>query len=157
MILGLHGKRHAGGRSLRVVDEHVDAAEGIVDLLHRVLDDLFGFLIRVDIRHDGQHLDAVETLQLLLGVEQLLLVAAGDGQVRAFLGISRRHAVADRFCLAAAGDDGDLARENTHVFIAPFQGIYIFLLNYTHFLAKGQFLHTKKRAANSFFGICGAR
>ena len=52
---------------------------------------------------------------------------------------------------------GDLARENTHVFIAPFQGIYIFLLNYTHFLAKGQFLRTKKRAANSFFGICGAR
>ena len=93
MILGLHGKRHAGSRSLRVVDEHVDAAEGIVDLLHRVLDDLFGFLIRVDVRHDGQHLDAVETLQLLLGVEQLLLVAAGDGQVRAFLGISRRREV----------------------------------------------------------------
>lgn len=52
----------------------------------------------------GQHLHAVEPLQLLLGVVQLLGVPAGDDQIAALLGEGGGQAVADAAALAAAGD-----------------------------------------------------
>ena len=50
---------------------------------------------RADIGLHGQHLDAVEAFQLLLGCFQLLDIAACDDEVRALLGVCGGDAVAD--------------------------------------------------------------
>ena len=84
LLGGVFGQRHTGGRSLRIVDEHLNAAEGIDSLLDRA-----------DIGLHGQHLDAVEAFQLLLGCFQLLDIAACDDEVRALLGVCGGDAVAD--------------------------------------------------------------
>ena len=54
------------------------------------------------IRLHSQHLHAVQPLQLLLGICQLLYVSSGQHQVRALLGISSCNAVSDGTASAIA-------------------------------------------------------
>ena len=89
------GQRHAGGRSLCIVDEHLNAAEGIDGLLDHICHGGLVVAARADIGLHGQHLDAVEAFQLLLGGFQLLDIAACDDEVRALLGVCGGDAVAD--------------------------------------------------------------
>ena len=115
--------RDARGRGLRVVNEHVDAAErfhGFIDyVLHH------GLVVRAGVHvslHD-EHLDAVQALQLLLRVLKLFHVAARDNEVRALLGVRGSDAVADGAAglavlqdgSARAGDDRGLTSQKTHV------------------------------------------
>ena len=89
------GQRHAGGRSLCIVDEHLNAAEGIDSLLDHICHSGLVVAARADIGLHGQHLDAVEAFQLLPGCFQLLDIAACDDEVRALLGVCGGDAVAD--------------------------------------------------------------
>ena len=65
LLLGVLGQGDAGGRVLGVVDQKVDAAQGVRRLLHHGRH----LLLHAAIGLAGQHLHAVEPLQLLLGVE----------------------------------------------------------------------------------------
>ena len=111
LLLGVLGQGDAGGRVLGVVDQKVDAAQGVRRLLHQGRH----LLLHAAIGLAGQHLHAVEPLQLLLGVVQLLGVPAGDDQIAALLGEGGGQAVADAAALAAAGDNRYSAVKLTHI------------------------------------------
>lgn len=119
---GVIGQRHAGSARLGVVDEHIDAAERLDGLVDDVLDDGLVVSAGGHVGLNRQDLHAVETLDLLLGVLQLLHVASGDDDVGALLGVGGDNAIADGAAAlsvaqnrtAAAGDDGGLIRQKSH-------------------------------------------
>ena len=94
------GQRHTGGGCLGIVDQHINAAEGSNRLLHNRRSR--GSIVSAsgNIRLHGQHLDAVQTLQLLLGIHELLHITAGDNDVGALLGIGGGNAIANGTRLA---------------------------------------------------------
>ena len=102
LLLGVLGQGDAGGRVLGVVDQKVDAAQGVRRLLHHG-------------RHLLLHAAIGLAGQLLLGVVQLLGVPAGDDQIAALLGEGGGQAVADAAALAAAGDNRYSAVKLTHI------------------------------------------
>ena len=112
VLSGVGGQGHAGGGGLGVVDEHIDTAEGldglVDDMLHHGLVVAAGGHVGLD----REHPDAVEPLQLLLGVLQLLYVAAGDDQVHALLGEGGGNAVADGAAALAVAEDGPAGAGN---------------------------------------------
>ena len=112
---GVLGQGHAGGGSLGVVDEHVDAAELLDGLIDYVLDNGLVVGTGADVRLDGEHLDVIQPLQLLLGVGELLYVAPCNDKVCPFLCVGGGNAVADGTAApvaeggaARAGDNGNL-------------------------------------------------
>ena len=116
MILGLDGQRDARCGRLGVVDQHVDAPEDLDGLSHHLLDPVLRLVVGGDVRLQGQHPDAVEPFQLLLGVQKLLLVASGQHQIRALLGVGDGDAVTNGFGFPAAGDNGDFSIKDSHAF-----------------------------------------
>lgn len=106
------GNGHARGGSLRVVDHGVDAAELFDGLIDNVLNHGLVVLTSRNVCLHGQHLDAVFSLEALLGILELGHVAAGDNEVRALFGERDIDAIADGSSaavlerrLAAAGHD----------------------------------------------------
>lgn len=89
------GDGHARGAGLGVVDDGVDAAELLNRLVDNVLYDGLVVLTGRNIGLNRQNLDAVLSLERLLGGLELGDVAAGDDEVRALLGKSDIDAVAD--------------------------------------------------------------
>ena len=84
-----------GVAGFHVVESGVEAGvDGQIELLGGVLGQRHAGG-RADIGLHGQHLDAVEAFQLLLGCFQLLDIAACDDEVRALLGVCGGDAVAD--------------------------------------------------------------
>ena len=116
------GQRHARSGGLGVVDEHVDTAE----LSDSLVDDTLhhGLIVSagVDIGGHDEHANAVLLLKLSLGGVELGLVAAGDDEVRALLGIGGGDTVADGTAAhaisengsACTGDNGGLTSKKTH-------------------------------------------
>ena len=92
----MFSKGNARSRSLCVVDEHIDAAEffnGLID------DVLYGCGVVVASAHvclDRKYLDAVETLELLFRIFELLDITPSDDQVCAFFCVCGSDAIADR-------------------------------------------------------------
>ena len=126
LLGGMVSQRNAGCGSLRVVNQHVDAAEGV----NRLFDDIVhnSLVVRavIHVRLHAHHLHAIEAFQFFLRVGQLLHVAARDDQIRAFLGVSGRNAVANRTAaavaelrIARAGNNRRLSCQKTHYIIPP--------------------------------------
>ena len=80
------GDGHARGTGLSVVDDGVDATELLDGLVDNVLYDGLVVLAGRNIGLNRQNLDAVLSLERLLGGLELGDVAAGDDEVRALLG-----------------------------------------------------------------------
>lgn len=95
LIHGVIGNGHARGAGLSVVDDGVDATELLNRLVDNVLHDGLVVLAGGNIGLNRQNLDAVLSLERLLGSLELGDVAAGDDEVRALLGKSDIDAVAD--------------------------------------------------------------
>ena len=121
LVHSVVGDGHARGAGLGVVDDGVDAAELLNRLVDNVLYDGLVVLTGRNIGLNRQNLDAVLSLERLLGGLELGDVAAGDDEVRALLGKSDIDAVADGASgavlergLAAAGDDHGLTSEKSH-------------------------------------------
>ena len=83
------GDGHARGAGSGVVDDGVDAAELLNRLVDNVLYDGLVVLTGRNIGLNRQNLDAVLSLERLLGGLELGDVAAGDDEVRALLGKKR--------------------------------------------------------------------
>ena len=114
--------RHAGGGSLGIVDDGVDAAKLLDRLVDDVLHDGLVVLTSGNVSLNGKDLNAVLGLQALLGGLELGNVAAGDDEVGALLGEGDVDAITDGTSttvlergLTATGDDNDLAVKHTHV------------------------------------------
>ena len=115
------GQGDAGGGSLCVVDENVDAAELLDGLVDDVLDDSCVVCASVHVSSDDEDFNAVLALELLLGGLELLHVAAGDDQVAAFLSVCGCDAETDgasgavlQSSEASAGDDSGFTLQKTH-------------------------------------------
>ena len=121
LIHGVVGDGHARGAGLSVVNDGVDATELLNRLVDNVLHDGLVVLTGGDIGLNRKNLNAVLSLERLLGGLELGNVAAGDDEVRALLGKSDIDAVTDGASgavlergLAAAGDDHGLTSEKSH-------------------------------------------
>lgn len=89
-------KGNARSRSLCVVDEHIDAAEFFDGLIDDVLHGCGVVVASAHVCLDRKHLDAVEALELLFRIFELLNVAPSDDQIRAFFCVCGSDAIADR-------------------------------------------------------------
>ena len=121
LVHGVIGNGHARSAGLSIVDDGVDAAELLNGLVDDVLNDGLVVLASRDIGLNRQNLNAVLSLERLLGSLELGDVAAGNDEVCALLGKSDIDAVADgasgavlKRGLAAAGDNHGLASEKSH-------------------------------------------
>ncbi len=95
ILAGVLSEGHARGGSLCVIDKNVDAAESLDGLVYNLLHASLGLGAGVDICLNRKHLHAVKTLELLLGLVELLYIAASDDNVGTLLGVGNRDAVAD--------------------------------------------------------------
>ena len=126
------GNGHARGGSLCVVDHSVDAAKLFDGLIDNVLNHGLVVLTSRNVCLHGQHLDAVFSLEALLGILELGHVAAGDNEVRALFGKRDIDAIADGSSaavlerrLAAAGYDHGLSVKQSHVILLSHRGFKI--------------------------------
>ena len=100
------GQRHARSGGLGVVDEDVDATELGNSLVDDTLHHSLVVSAGVDIGGHDEHANAVLLLELSLGSIELGLVAAGDDEVRALLGIGGGDTVANGTAAHAIGENG---------------------------------------------------
>ena len=103
---------NAGSRSLCVVDEDIDTAEGINSLFYNIFYDCFVVLTFRYISLDSQNFDAVFAFQFFFCVSQFFYITAGDYQIATFFCVSSSDTVADGAAsavrqnrVASAGDD----------------------------------------------------
>ena len=109
VVDGLVLEVHPGHRGLGVVDQHVDASEGVDGLLDRVVD----VVVLGAVGDDGQVLGAGILSNSTLVCVERLLADVGDGHRGAGLEQRGGHPLADAAC--GAGDDRYLAVElDTH-------------------------------------------
>ena len=107
---GMLGQRNAGSRILGVVDQRVNAAECLRNLGHCGLD--LSFLSAIGLNRENP--DAIQALQLLLGILQFAQTPPGKSQVGSLLGKCGGHTVADTAALTAAGDNDGLTFKSSH-------------------------------------------